>query len=81
MENPPKIAKKIDSTSLQANKSKGVVASEESFGVFGNSESDLKNSSKIACLEQHADAFKLNRKSLLSVIGNKLNLSMLSAFK
>lgn len=77
----PKIAIKIDSTSLQANKIRGVVTSEESCGVFRNSEEDVKNSSKIACLEQHADVFKLNRKSLLSVIGNKLNLSMLSAFK
>lgn len=77
----PKTAKKIDSTLLQANKNKSVVASEESFGVFRDSEGDLKNLSKIACLEQHGDTFKLNRKSLLSIIGNKLNLSMLSAFK
>jgi hypothetical protein len=81
MKKLPKIAIKIDSTSLQANKIKGVVTSEESYGVFRNNEEDVKNSSKIACLEQHADVFKLNRKSLLSVIGNKLNLSMLSAFK
>lgn len=81
MKKLPKIAKKIDSTLLQAIKKKFVVASEESFGVFRNSGGDLKNSSKIAYLEQHADAFKMNRKSLLSVIGNKLNLSMLSAFK
>ena len=81
MKKLPKITRKIDSTSLQANKIKGVVTSEESYGVFRNNEEDVKNSSKIACLEQHADVFKLNRKSLLSVIGNKLNLSMLSAFK
>ncbi|MBT3134940.1 hypothetical protein KL866_07460 [Alteromonas sp. ALT199] len=81
MKKLPKITRKIDSTSLQANKIKGVVTSEESYGVFRNNEEDVKKLSRIACLEQHADVFKLNRKSLLSVIGNKLNLSMLSAFK
>lgn len=81
MKKCPKIAKKVDLNSLQATKIKGVTTSEESFRIFMNNGEDLKDLSKIACFEQRPDAFKLNRESLLSVIGNKLNLSMLSAFK
>ncbi|AXT39824.1 hypothetical protein D1814_14640 [Alteromonas sp. BL110] len=77
----PEIEKRVELDSLQVDKNKGVATSEESFEVIGSNGEDLKKSSQIACLEQSSDVFKLNSKNLLSVIGNKLCLSMLSAFK